>query len=322
MLVLKCGHSERHPEDFEQLKRACRGANIKIIDTILSRHEMTSLMRAADCYVSLHRSEGFGLTLAEAMSLEKPVIATGFSGNMDFMHPGNSYLVNYSLAHIDEDYGPYRGGTWAEPDLGHAAELMKYVFRNRAAARKVGIQAREDVLGTLGEARIGALMRDRLLRVAAHGRIAAPLQSEASAPRGAKDELYAQLLGRVRRVVNKIVPEKSHMLVVSKGDENLMRFRKRSAAHFPQGADGGYAGYHPAASRDAINAVEDLRKKGAEYVVFPQTAFWWFDYYRELQAHLQDRYRRIWNDADCVIYQLARKSAPRRSRKRSMAAAR
>ena len=108
MLVLKCVHSERHPQDANELKNLCEDHNIRIIDGVISRKEVASLMRVADCYVSLHRSEGFGLTLAEAMSFEKPVIATGFSGNMEFMNPANSYLVKYQLADINKDYGPDR----------------------------------------------------------------------------------------------------------------------------------------------------------------------------------------------------------------------
>src|SRR5262249_35033932 len=80
LLVLKCGHAEAYPFEARMLRQSCEGANIKIIDEMYSREEVDSLMNVADCYVSLHRSEGFGLTMAEAMTLAKPVIATGYSG--------------------------------------------------------------------------------------------------------------------------------------------------------------------------------------------------------------------------------------------------
>ena len=79
--------------------------------------ELNGLMAACDCYVSLHRSEGFGLTMAEAMAIGKPVIGTGYSGNVDFMNAENSYLVDYEIGRVGpecEIYPPE--GEWAEPE--------------------------------------------------------------------------------------------------------------------------------------------------------------------------------------------------------------
>ena len=86
-------------------------------------------MRRADCYVSLHRAEGFGLTLGESMALGKPVIATGFSANLDFMTAENSYLVRHEETRVGPDGENYPAhGTWAQPDLDHAAQLMREVW--------------------------------------------------------------------------------------------------------------------------------------------------------------------------------------------------
>ena len=113
---------------MEALQEAAAGANVRILDQVLSRADIDALLELSDCYVSLHRSEGFGLTIAEAMSLAKPVIATAYSGNMDFMTLSNSFPVNYRLTAIERDYGPYRQGwPWADPDLEHAAALMRHV---------------------------------------------------------------------------------------------------------------------------------------------------------------------------------------------------
>jgi glycosyltransferase involved in cell wall biosynthesis len=170
LLVLKCLHSERYADEMNAIKDACKGAHVAIIDTVLSREETTALMQMADCYVSLHRSESFGLTLAEAMILEKPVIATGFSGNLEFMNLSNSYLVKYKLTEIDKDCGPFRGGV-CEPDLNHAAELMLHVFNDRPAAVKIAQNARRHILEMFSEQRIGSMMRDRLLRISELGKI-------------------------------------------------------------------------------------------------------------------------------------------------------
>ena len=99
--------------------------------------------------MSLHRSEGFGLTLAESMYLGKPVIATGWSGNLDFMTAENSYLVDHTLVDVGPEGAPYPAdGQWAEPDLDHAAALMRRVFADRDEADARGAQAAADLRRT------------------------------------------------------------------------------------------------------------------------------------------------------------------------------
>ena len=103
-------------------------------------------MAACDCYVSLHRCEGFGLTMAEAMYFGKPCIATGYSGNLDFMTPFNSYPVGYRLVELERDWGPYEAGDhWAEPDVEHAAALMDEVYTRHAEAAARGSLAASDI---------------------------------------------------------------------------------------------------------------------------------------------------------------------------------
>jgi hypothetical protein len=113
--------------------------------------------------VSLHRSEGFGLTMAEAMYLGKPVIATAYSGNLDFMTDENSYLVDYELVPIGADAAPYPpGGEWAEPDVEHAARLMRRVFEDQAESRDRGARAASAIRETHSAATAGARMAERL----------------------------------------------------------------------------------------------------------------------------------------------------------------
>ncbi len=146
-LVIKVVNAERKIADLELLRRAAAArTDIVLIDTYLQKGENAALMDACDCYVSLHRSEGFGLTMAEAMALGKPVIATGYSGNLDFMTPDTSYLVRYEPGEVPLGAEPYRrGARWAEPDLDHAAELLRHVFDNPELARAVGERARHHV---------------------------------------------------------------------------------------------------------------------------------------------------------------------------------
>ncbi|MEW6416520.1 MAG: glycosyltransferase [Nitrospirota bacterium] len=145
-LIIKCSNSSYNHPMLKNLHEIVKRLNVKIIDRYLDKDELHSLINACDCYVSLHRSEGFGLPLAEAMLMGKPVIATGYSGNMEFMNINNSFLVKYSLIEIQEDIGPYKkGAIWADPDISHAAELMRYVTMNREETEKVAQIGAEDI---------------------------------------------------------------------------------------------------------------------------------------------------------------------------------
>jgi len=140
ILIIKCINGQDFQSEFNKLKEVCNQKNIKILDRNMEKEELSSLIASCDCYVSLHRSEGFGLTIAESMYARKPVIATGYSGNMEFMNSNNSYLVKYDLVQIEKNLGPYtKGSLWAEPDLDHASSLMRIVFDNPDEAKNIGI---------------------------------------------------------------------------------------------------------------------------------------------------------------------------------------
>jgi len=165
LLFIKCARSDWDPPAMARLVDASQGANVQLYDAVISRPALNSLMSICDAYVSLHRSEGFGLTLTEAMNMSKPVIATGYSGNMDFMTLSNSFPVKYRIVEIEEDHGPYtRGCAWAEPDLDHAAELMRYVYIHRDKACEVGARARQDIRSQLHPQTVGRMVRERLLK--------------------------------------------------------------------------------------------------------------------------------------------------------------
>jgi glycosyltransferase involved in cell wall biosynthesis len=164
-LLLKTSHTNR--QSLKALTDTVAGAKISVIETILSRSDIHALYDACDCYVSLHRSEGFGLTPAEAMAAGKPVIATAYGGNMDFMNEGNSYLVKHNLVELDKDYPPYeKGSSWADPDVEHAAELMRFVYENRDEARATGKRAQAEIERTLAPPVVAEIMKERLLAIA------------------------------------------------------------------------------------------------------------------------------------------------------------
>ena len=148
VLVIKTINGDARLNDLERLRAAAAGrCDIRIVDEYYTAEQKNTLLGLCDCYVSLHRSEGFGLTMAEAMGLEKPVIATGYSGNIDFMTAENSYLVDYSTGQVPAECDPYPAGSvWAEPDLDHAAAMMRRVFENRDEAAQKARQARHDIV--------------------------------------------------------------------------------------------------------------------------------------------------------------------------------
>jgi glycosyltransferase involved in cell wall biosynthesis len=168
-LVVKCIDHEAHPEEHAQLAALAAGRpDVLLLPGYIDAPEMDALLEHADAVVSLHRAEGFGFTPAEAMALGKPVIATRYSGNLDYMDDDNSYLVDSEIVTIGEHGGPYPPeGHWAEPDLDHAATLMRRVASDPAEARARGARAAQDMAAGYGAGPAGATMRDRLLATGA-----------------------------------------------------------------------------------------------------------------------------------------------------------
>jgi GT2 family glycosyltransferase/glycosyltransferase involved in cell wall biosynthesis len=165
-LVLKTFRGDLHPGRIRELRRAGERVGALVIDEVLTREDSYALMHACDCYVSLHRSEGFGLTMAEAMLMGKPVIATGYSGNMDFMDEQNSLLVDYKLILLERDVPPYgRGFHWAEPSVEHAVRHLRWVYEHREKARALGERARRDVEDRLSIEAAGRRIANRLAQI-------------------------------------------------------------------------------------------------------------------------------------------------------------
>jgi glycosyltransferase involved in cell wall biosynthesis len=142
VLVLKVNGIARHPE-LEREIAAMRPQCIRVVDRYLPYHEVLGLYAACDAFVSLHRAEGLALGLMEAMLLGKPVVTTGWSGNMDFMDDASASLVRYTLTPVLDTQAAYAPGQflrpqlWAEPDLLHAAELMRRLVADPAYYRRI-----------------------------------------------------------------------------------------------------------------------------------------------------------------------------------------
>jgi glycosyltransferase involved in cell wall biosynthesis len=163
-LVVKANHLDEYPEAAAQLREAVEAVGGTLIGRTMGRPEVAALYAACDGYVSLHRSEGFGLTIAEAMLLGKPVVATGYSGNMEFMRPENSFLVGYRLCTIERSIGSYyrAGNQWAEPDVAEAADLMAAVVSDPGEAQRRGARAAADLRARFAPDIIARAVAERL----------------------------------------------------------------------------------------------------------------------------------------------------------------
>lgn len=176
-LIIKTTHEAEHRDIAQHLHHLANDLPITFIDKIVSTQEQNTLLASCDCYVSLHRAEGFGLGMAEAMKLGKPVIATGWSGNLEFMNPFNSYLVDYTLKEFPESISLYPAGTiWAEPNIEHAAQCMRKVYMDRESS-SIGTRAEQDISNHFNTEVIGHLMVQRLQRIYDHKRFMQKVRS-------------------------------------------------------------------------------------------------------------------------------------------------
>ncbi len=146
-LVIKVMNTNSQPAEFSELEKwASEQSNVTLITQTFSRTDIYRLEACCDAFVSLHRSEGWGLGLAECMYLQKPVIGTAWSGNLDFMTPENSALIDFKLVPITQDHGPYKKGqSWAEPSVQHAAEWMVRLVEDKALRDQIASKGRRTI---------------------------------------------------------------------------------------------------------------------------------------------------------------------------------
>lgn len=165
-LVIKTMFGEHQPSHMKALRDAAAGCNVVILNEVYDTETLHALMEACDAYVSLHRSEGLGLTMAEAMLMAKPVIATRYSGNVDFMDDDNSLLVPCEMVTLGRDIDLYDARLcWAEPSLSRAAEFMRELFDDRDWAKALGERAQADARSRLSVEAAGRKAACRLAEI-------------------------------------------------------------------------------------------------------------------------------------------------------------
>ena len=147
VLIVKSINGHHHPKERRNLLAAAAGRpDVILMDQYVSTAEMKGMIEVSDCFVSLHRSEGYGLNLADAMAHGTPTIATAYSGNLNFMTDDTSLLVPYDLVEVGRHAAPYDPAClWADPDLSAASQSMRSLFDDRSRGFALAARALEHV---------------------------------------------------------------------------------------------------------------------------------------------------------------------------------
>jgi glycosyltransferase involved in cell wall biosynthesis len=169
ILVIKAISAERFKDAYQQLLEAIgNDSRVRVIAETLSADQMHGLVNCADVFVSLHRSEGFGRGPAEAMRLGKAVVATGYSGNLDYMNESNSFLIPYRLKPISADEYPFANGqVWAEPDIDATARILRRLANTPSLVGDIGSKAAEFMSEYHSKNAVGAKYAERLRNIGA-----------------------------------------------------------------------------------------------------------------------------------------------------------
>lgn len=163
-LIIKTVGEERHRKESNKLhQQVAASKNIKIFNVDLDKNAVNHLINDCDCYVSMHHSEGYGLTLAEAMFFGKPTIATNYSGNKQFMNHLNSFLIDFDIAPIENPDTNFSSQTiWANPNLENAVETLRDVYFNSDLRDTKAMEAKTYIKNELSFHAVGSIIKNQV----------------------------------------------------------------------------------------------------------------------------------------------------------------
>ena len=244
--------------------------------------EVRRALLSADVLLHNAVSEGFCVAALEAQATGLPVVCTDADGLPENVADGETGIVV------------------RRRDPAAAMQALHRLAESPTLRRRMGESGRRRAQGFGFDQQLQRF--DRLYRsLVAEPTASSPIGPDTT-PAGAGDDDVE----RVGEALASGVPPEAKVLVVTRGDDDLVAFSQWHASHFPQDERGGYAGFHPADSGEAIGHLEELRAGGAEYLVFPPTAVWWLDHYQGLRMHLESSYRFApASPGDCVVVSLA-----------------
>lgn len=164
-LVIKVNNTQK--DDIDKIKNLTgEYKNIYILSNIMTKIEVNSLIKNIDVLISLHRAEGFGLPLAEAMLLGTPTIATNWSANTEFMNNDVACMVDYKLSYLEKDYGIFKkGNRWAEPDINHAAIYMRKLFDDKEFYKDMSVKAQSYIRRNLNLEKASKAIESRIREI-------------------------------------------------------------------------------------------------------------------------------------------------------------
>ena len=164
-LIIKVNHADA--KKLQQIADELKNyRNVYFFQENLTRQEVGALLNAADVLVSLHRSEGFGLGVAEAMALGKPVITTDWSATTEFTSGECACPVKYRMTRLEKSVGPYeKGNCWADADTDHAAAYMKRLVEDKEYYERIGKNAKKRIEHQLSFGNAAEIMKDRLKKI-------------------------------------------------------------------------------------------------------------------------------------------------------------
>jgi glycosyltransferase involved in cell wall biosynthesis len=179
VLVIKTINGDKRCLEMEKIRYAARSrSDIILMEGYLSPLENNTLTALSDCYVSLHRSEGFGLTIAEAMALGKPAVATAYSGNLEFMNGENSFLCPGERVRIGPEREPYPAESyWCEPNVGEASRLLREIYLNKSMSQEKEWRAARDIRERFSPSAAGQMIYDRLAKIRRRRKATGPVRS-------------------------------------------------------------------------------------------------------------------------------------------------